>query len=262
MSELPLFYAPDIASSDILPEEEAVHALRVLRISTGSEIMLTDGKGRLYKAVVNGNNPKRCEITVTERTDILEDRPYYLHIAIAPTKNIDRIEWFCEKATEIGIDEITLLDCRFSERRHINTSRLKKVMVSAMKQSLKAKLPLLNEMTAFKEIINRPTEGGRLIAHCYEGVKTHIKDALENTISADLHTFVMIGPEGDFSTEEVQLALEHGFTPVSLGTSRLRTETAALYACIAAQLATDGNNKNNYNGKQMELNNPDTGRAT
>lgn len=222
-----LFYTPDIETSCELPDEEATHALRVLRLQPGDELTLTDGRGNFYRAVISHATNKRCTF------DVLETQPQqplwtgYIHIAIAPTKNMDRTEWFAEKATEIGIDELTFLNCRYSERRVIKTERIEKKLVSAMKQSLKARLPRLNGMTDFGAFVSQPFEGQKFIAHCYKQDKTELRDAVRTGEPA----VVMIGPEGDFSEEEVTLAMEKGFQPISLGPSRLRTETAALAAC-------------------------------
>ncbi len=222
-----LFYTPDIASNAELPEEEAGHCIRVLRLSEGDEIHLTDGKGFFYRAAIRRAHPKHCEVEVLERWAAPRLRPFQVHIAVAPTKNMDRMEWFAEKATEIGIDRITCLNCRFSERREIKTARLEKILVSAMKQSLKATLPRLTGMTDFKTFVTQPFEGRKFIAHCEEGEKRLLK----NTYRPGENALILIGPEGDFSPEEIALALANGFEPVSLGESRLRTETAALAAC-------------------------------
>ena len=222
-----IFYTPDIENSHELPEEEAAHALRVLRLQPGDEVMLTDGKGNFHRARISLAAHKRCLV------DILETLPQpplwsgHLHIALAPTKNMDRTEWFAEKATEIGIDELTFLNCRYSERKVLKAERIAKILVSAVKQSLKARTPRLNEMTDFKTFIRQPFQGQKFIAHCHEGEKTPLKDLVRKGEEA----VVLIGPEGDFSEEEVRLAEEAGFIPVSLGPSRLRTETAALVAC-------------------------------
>lgn len=222
-----IFYTPDIQSSQELPEVEAAHAIRVLRLQAGDEVMLTDGKGHFYRARISLVANKRC------LTDILETQtqpPLWsgrIHIAMAPTKNMDRNEWFAEKATEIGMDELTFLNCRYSERKVIKTERIAKIMVSAVKQSLKARVPQLNEMTDFRTFIHKPFNGQKFIAHCHEGNKVPLKDAVRKGEEA----VVLIGPEGDFSEEEVRLAHEAGFLPISLGPSRLRTETAALVAC-------------------------------
>jgi 16S rRNA (uracil1498-N3)-methyltransferase len=233
MSELPLFYAPDIESLPELPEEEAAHALRVLRLKEGDGLRLTDGRGNFYEAFIRRAHPKHCELEVGRPIPAGRLWPFRLHIAVAPTKNLDRMEWFCEKATEIGIDEITLLDCRFSERRELKTARLEKILVSAMKQSQKARLPQLHGMTSFASFLNQPFEGQKFIAHCREGEKAELKEALQGG-----NVLVLIGPEGDFSAEEVAEAGSRGFQPVALGKSRLRTETAALYACFAAHLCS------------------------
>lgn len=222
-----VFYTPDIQTRAELPEEEAAHAVRVLRLQAGDEVTLTDGKGNFYRAEISVASNKRCLV------NILETQPQeplwqgHLHIAMAPTKNMDRTEWFAEKATEIGFDELTFLNCRFSERKVIKTERIQKILVSAIKQSLKARLPLLNEMTDFDKFVRQPFNGQKFIAHCYEGEKPLLRDVSKRGQDA----LVLIGPEGDFSEEEVKLAIEQGFQPISLGRSRLRTETAALVAC-------------------------------
>lgn len=222
-----LFYTPDIALTAELPEEEAGHCIRVLRLAEGDEIRLTDGKGYFYRAAIRRAHPKHCEVDILESWPQPPLWPFKLHIAVAPTKNMDRMEWFVEKATEIGIDEITCLNCRFSERREIKPARLEKILVSAMKQSLKATLPNLTGMTDFKAFVTQPFEGRKFIAHCEKEEKTPLKQAYRPGENA----LILIGPEGDFSPEEIALALAHGFEPVSLGESRLRTETAALVAC-------------------------------
>lgn len=221
-----VFYTPDIATCPELPEEEAGHCLRVLRLGVGDEVMLADGKGCFYKAVISAATGKRCQVKVLEKT---EQQPFWkghLHLAMAPTKNMDRIEWFVEKATEIGFDELSFLNCRFSERKVIKTERIEKIVVSAMKQSLKAWKPVVNEMTDFGKFMQRDFTGQRFIAHCYEGEKPLLKDVLRSGEDA----LVLIGPEGDFSREEVEKAEAMGFRAISLGQSRLRTETAALVA--------------------------------
>lgn len=222
-----VFYTPDIQSHAELPEEEAAHAVRVLRLQAGDGVMLTDGNGNFYRAEIGAATNKRCLLNIVET---LPQEPLWsghLHLAMAPTKNMDRTEWFAEKATEIGFDELTFLNCRFSERKVIKTERIAKILVSAIKQSLKARLPKLNEMTDFNRFITQPFKGQKFIAHCYEGEKPLLKDVIRKGEDA----LVLIGPEGDFSEEEVKKAIENGFTPISLGKSRLRTETAALVAC-------------------------------
>ena len=227
-----VFYTPDMQVSNELPEEEAQHCTRVLRLNIGDEITLTDGKGNFYQAEITAATNKRCQVAIKETRYQEPLWPCHLHIAMAPTKNMDRNEWFAEKATEIGFDELTFLNCRFSERKVIKTERISKILVSAIKQSLKARLPKLNEMTDFHTFIQQDFEGQKFIAHCYEGEKKQLKEALTPGEDA----LVLIGPEGDFSEEEVQKAIEHGFVPISLGKSRLRTETAALVACHTLNL--------------------------
>ena len=222
-----IFYTPDIQNSPELPEEETAHAVRVLRLQPGDEVMLTDGTGNFYRARISLIAHKRCLVDIVETVPQPPLWSGHLHIAMAPTKNMDRTEWFAEKATEIGIDELTFLNCRYSERKVLKTERIAKILVSALKQSLKARLPRLNEMTDFKTFIQQPFSGQKFIAHCHEGEKTPLKDAVHK----GEEVVVLIGPEGDFSEEEVHLAEEAGFIPVSLGPSRLRTETAGLVAC-------------------------------
>lgn len=221
-----VFYAPDIAVNPELPEEEAGHCLRVLRLTVGDEIMLTDGKGCFYRAAISAATGKRCQVKVNE---VIPQEPFWkghLLLAMAPTKNMDRIEWFVEKATEIGFDELSFLNCRFSERKVIKTERIEKIVVSAIKQSLKARKPVVNEMVDFGRFMQREFAGQKFIAHCYEGEKPLLKDVLQPGEDA----VVLIGPEGDFSREEVEKAEAMGFRSISLGKSRLRTETAALVA--------------------------------
>ena len=222
-----IFYTPDIAVNPELPEEEAGHCIRVLRLAEGAEILLTDGKGSFYKAAITRAHAKHCEVNILESWTQEELWPFYIHIAVAPTKNMDRMEWFAEKSCEIGINEITCLNCRFSERKEVKPARLEKILVSAMKQSQKATLPILNGMTDFKKFVQQPFDGRKFIAHCEEGVKPLIKEIYKPGESV----LIMIGPEGDFSPEEIKLAMENGFEAISLGKSRLRTETAALTAC-------------------------------
>lgn len=221
-----VFYTPDIEKLNELPEEEAGHCLRVLRLRAGDEMMLTDGKGYFYKAVIRVATAKRCTFEILET---LHQPPMWkgrIHLALAPTKNMDRIEWLVEKATEIGVDEISFLQCRFSERKILKTERIERIVVSAMKQSLKARMPIIHEMMDIRAFLRQADASQKFIAHCYDEEKVFLKDTLKPVSD----TIVMIGPEGDFSTEEVTEALNLGYLPVSLGLSRLRTETAALVA--------------------------------
>jgi len=231
-----LFYVPNISGAEVvLDETESKHAIRVLRLQNGNRVQVIDGKGGFYEAEITDANPKKCRLSIVNSTLEFGKKDFHLHIAIAPTKNIERFEWFLEKATEIGIDEITPLLTSHSERKTINPDRLEKILISAMKQSLKAYLPKLNSLTTLKElIINNKTEN-KYIAYCDEIQKTHLKDL----VISGKNTLILIGPEGDFSAEEVKLAIGKGFSVVSLGNSRLRTETAGIVACHIVNLANE-----------------------
>jgi 16S rRNA (uracil1498-N3)-methyltransferase len=229
-----LFYAPGIIPPlHTLGAEESAHAVKVLRLGAGSRLRLVDGRGTLYEAEVTDASPRGCGVRVVSSVADFGRRGYRLVMGVAPTKNSERYEWFLEKATEVGLDGVVPLECANSERRVFNGARAEKVLVSAMKQSLKATLPGLEPLTAFREVVERPFEGVKLIAHCRtEGVRVPITHAL----SAGVDALILIGPEGDFTAEEVALAEANGFVAISLGTSRLRTETAALTAVVAAYL--------------------------
>ena len=238
MKEVRFFYVPDAATQTELPQEEATHALRVLRIQAGDELFLMDGKGVFYRAEVSLATNKRC---IYEVKEVMPQQPAWrghIHLAIAPTKMMDRIEWMAEKATEVGFDELTFLECRNSERKVLRVDRVEKIVVSAVKQSRKPWLPCVNAMTDFRKFVTQPFKGRKYIAHCYEEIPR--TDLFHNLSKADLQNdedvVVMIGPEGDFSIDEVQMAIDHGFVSVSLGESRLRTETAGLSAVMMAQL--------------------------
>ena len=221
-----LFYAPDIATNPVLPEEESGHCTRVLRLAEGAEIELTDGKGSFYRAVITAAHPKHCAVNILETWKPGKPWDAYIHIAVAPTKHIDRMEWFAEKCTEIGVDAITPLLCRFSERKELKTDRLRKILISAMKQSLKAVCPKLDEMTDFKSFVTRPFGGEKYIAHCHDGER-HL---LTDSYSPGHDALVLIGPEGDLSDSEYDSASESGFKPVTLGKSVMRCDTAALFS--------------------------------
>jgi len=228
-----LFYTPDLQDNTYrLSEEESKHCVRVLRLTEGESLFLIDGKGLFCEAVIINANPKACLLQVRDKKSNYGKRDYQLIIGVSPTKNIDRYEWFLEKATEIGIDAVIPLLSRYSERKEIKPERLEKVMISAMKQSIKAYLPVLNPMQTFKKTITIPFAGQRFIAHCNEGEKVLLRDA----VIKGKDVFILIGPEGDFSTDEVEMAVNEGFIPISLGDSRLRTETAALVACHTVNL--------------------------
>lgn len=232
-----LFYTPLLKPENkefFLDENESKHAIRVLRLTKGSAVVLIDGVGGLYQAEILDPNPKRTILTIVDVQSEFQKSAYSLHIAMAPTKNMDRVEWFLEKATEIGLQEFTPIITSRSERKDIKLERLEKVAVSAMKQSLKAYLPKLNPAVTLKQFFQQDLTAyqTKAIAHCEEGEKVY----LSQTCQAKQQYLILIGPEGDFSTEEINLALQNGFTALSLGNSRLRTETAALMACAEVSL--------------------------
>ena len=236
MKEMRFFYVPNVQDNGELPEEEAMHALRVLRLKSGHEIMLTDGIGNFYKAEITVAATRKCVFKLLETIPQTPIWRGHLHLVVSPTKMMERMEWLVEKATEIGFDRISFINCDNSERRVIKVKRLEKIAVSAMKQSRKAWKPIIDEIVSFDELVAESTEGLRYIAHCYEEIK---KVDLFNQLSIsdkDEDVTVFIGPEGDFSLSEVKKAIDAGFVSVSLGESRLRTETAALYSVMMANL--------------------------
>jgi len=225
-----IFYTPDITqNSYTLNEEESKHCVRVLRLTIGDIVNLVDGKGGFYTAEITSDNPKKVSLSVLKVETEFHKRNHYLHIAVAPTKNIDRIEWFLEKATELGIDEITPVITDRSERRVVKEDRLNKVITSAVKQSIKAYHPKLNDAISFEAFLREPFDGNRLIAHCIDkGEKQYIS----KLVAPHQKYLILIGPEGDFTPNEVDLALNKGFKALTLGDNRLRTETAALSVCF------------------------------
>lgn len=226
-----LFYAPEITPPDYtLSEEESKHCVRVLRLKAGDPIHLTDGRGALYRARVVDDHPKRCRVEIEDETNPFEPLGYSLTMAVAPTKNNERYEWFLEKATEVGVARFIPLETEHSERRVFKAERSEKVIVSAMKQSIKAFKPQLAPLTTFNELLDMPFEGRKLIAHCDEAVRAEGKQYLASTLKKGEQALILIGPEGDFSKEEVARAVERGFEEITLGTQRLRTETAAVVA--------------------------------
>lgn len=275
MKEVRYFYVPDAANQVELPAEEATHALRVLRLKGGDEIFLMDGEGSFFRAEVTAASSKRCLYEIKEEMPQQRAWKGHIHLAIAPTKMMERIEWMAEKATEIGFDELSFLNCQFSERKVVKTTRIDKIVISAVKQSHKAWKPVVNELVSFKEFIQTPRPGRKFICHCYEEVEkkdffteisgilneahapaatessnADVATAASESPTADVATVasesptadvaditVLVGPEGDFSIDEVRLALENGYESVSLGTSRLRTETAGLVAVHMAHIA-------------------------
>lgn len=257
MKEVRYFYVPEAATQVELPAEEATHALRVLRLKGGDEIFLMDGEGSFYRAEVTAASSKRCLYEIKETMPQERAWKGHIHLAIAPTKMMERIEWMAEKATEIGFDELSFLNCQFSERKVVKTPRIDKIVISAVKQSHKAWKPVVNELESFKDFIQTPRPGRKFICHCYEEIEkkdffreisslSNGADAKSASSSASADTndasssadiTVLVGPEGDFSIDEVRLALENGYESVSLGTSRLRTETAGLVAVHMAHIA-------------------------
>jgi len=237
MKEVRYFYVPDAEKNNELPQEEATHALRVLRLKSGDDMFIMDGTGNFYHAEVSLATNKKCLYEIKETLPQNKTWKGHIHLAIAPTKNMDRIEWMTEKATEIGFDELTFLNCTFSERKVLRTERIEKIVVSAVKQSRKPWKPIVNEMISFKDFISTPRKGRKFIAHCYQEIE---KNDLFDSINSDKENesiTVLVGPEGDFSIEEVRLAIENGYESISLGQSRLRTETAGLMAVTMSQLS-------------------------
>lgn len=223
-----LFYTPDIAETLTLPELESGHCVRVLRLAEGDEIGLIDGRGTFYRAAIELAHNKRCKVRIVEQQAQPTHWAGHIEIAIAPTKNLDRMEWMAEKTTEMGVDAIVPLLCRFSERKELKIERIEKIVVSAMKQSLKAVLPRVDEMTPFERYVQEPFDGQKFIAHCYKDEERRL---LSQAYQPGSSARILIGPEGDFSPEEVKLAIDNGYIPISLGASRLRTETAGVAAC-------------------------------
>ncbi|MFD2550977.1 16S rRNA (uracil(1498)-N(3))-methyltransferase [Bizionia sediminis] len=224
-----LFYNPDITASTksfSFDKEESKHIVKVLRKNVGDLLQITNGKGWLFTATIEANNPKKCTVAITNNA-FQSPRPYQLHLAVAPTKMNDRYAWFLEKATEIGVTHITPIICDHSERKTIKLERFEKIIQAAMKQSLQTYLPELRPAVLFSEFINQPFAGNTFIAHCEEQAKKSLKSVLK----PETHTTILIGPEGDFSVKEIETALKNNFIPVTLGTTRLRTETAAIVAC-------------------------------
>lgn len=219
-----IFYAPDIQSINELPEDESAHAIRVLRHQEGDMINVVDGLGNWYHCRITVAHPKHCALEIVS-SEQASHWPYQVEMVVAPTKNLDRIEWFVEKATEMGLDRFVPIKCRFSERKELKVDRLRKIAISAMKQSLKAQLPEIDEMTDIRQVLEDSFEGQKFIAHC---IDSEPRKLLSHLIKPDTPVRILIGPEGDFSQEEISLAIKNNYIPISLGDQRLRTETAAL----------------------------------
>ena len=237
MKESRFFYVPDAVNQRELPSDEAMHAMRVLRLKEGDEIFLMDGQGSYFKAKITVAATHHCFYEILEQQPQQPQWEGHLHLAIAPTKMMERMEWMVEKATEVGVDEISFLNCTFSERKLVKVPRLDKIVISAVKQSHKAWKPVLHDMESFKAFVSQPRAGRKYIAHCYEEVpRQSLFDELRKP-SDDKDVTVLVGPEGDFSIEEVKLAMDYGYQSVDLGKSRLRTETAGLSVVMMMQLS-------------------------
>lgn len=220
-----------------LDDMEARHCLQVLRKKEGDSLIFVDGQGGYYEGVIDEIGKKNCSVRIVKKTSNYQQAKVNIHIAIAPTKNIGRFEWFLEKATEIGVNKITPLYCQRSERNKIRLDRLEKILLSAMKQSLKAYLPLLEPITNFQSFLDHPSLKAEscFIAHCAEGVKSHLKD----NYHPGSDVTILIGPEGDFSEKEIEMARAKAIKEISLGPSRLRTETAGIVACHIINLLNE-----------------------
>lgn len=232
-----LFYNPDIheaTSSFTFDKEESKHIVKVLRKSVGDVLYITNGLGWMFDAEIINADIKKCQANISNAKQHPK-REYKLHLAVAPTKMNDRFEWFLEKATEIGIDTITPILCDHSERKVIKLDRFEKILQSAMKQSLQCYLPTINELTPFNNFVNQDFEGQKYIAHCEDSDRKLLK----NQLKPDQDIVILIGPEGDFSVKEIETALQHNFIPVTLGNTRLRTETAAIAACYSVAFVNE-----------------------
>lgn len=228
------FFAPDIASCPVLPPEESRHAVRVLRMRPGDEVVVVDGKGFRYLCTMADPHPDHALLSVGERIEVPRPWPCDITLAIAPTKHIDRMEWLVEKLVEIGVDRIVPLRCARSERKELKEERLRKIAVSAVKQSLKARLPLIGPVTPIKTFLAEDFgQAQKMVCYCDDATERKV---LARTCIPGLPVTVLIGPEGDFSPEEIQMAIARGFVPVTLGDQRLRTETAAVFAVAAVHV--------------------------
>ncbi len=233
-----LFYSPDLNKSDsqfTFPQEESRHIMKVLRKKEGDTLYITDGKGYLYDAKIILADLKRCKVEIVSRKK-KHPKMYWLHLVVAPTKMNDRFEWFLEKATEIGVNEITPIICERSERKVLKIERMEKVIRSAMKQSLQTYLPKFNKPISFADYMAQPQKGLQFIAHCEDEEKLELK----RRVAADKDVTILIGPEGDFTRSEIKMAYDKGYLPVSLGKNRLRTETAGIVACTTVAMINNG----------------------
>ncbi len=234
---MPLFYTTHITGNQaVLEGDEARHCSQVLRMRTGEELALVDGQGGYFKGILSEIGKRDCKVEIRETRLEYGKRSYRVHLAVAPTKNMARWEWMLEKATEMGVDQLTPLLTKRSERIHVRVERLEKIAVSAMKQSEQAYLPMVSEPMDFKDLVTRAAYPQRFIPHCLEGVKSPLSQNCE----PDKDVLVLIGPEGDFTPEELELALSLGFLPADLGPTRLRTETAGIVALAAVHFVNSG----------------------
>lgn len=237
------FFSPEIAETLLLPESDSSHAVRVLRLSQGDKIEVVDGKGNRYKCIITDAHQKKTRVEILEMEKIVPSWNKKITVAVAPTKHLDRMEWLVEKLTEIGFDRFVPLRCRFSERKELKSERLEKIAVSAMKQSLKATLPVIEEITPFSNFIENDKSEQKFIAYCNPDIPRRVLaneyDPLTSSVT------ILIGPEGDFSENEIDLALSSGYCPVTLGESRLRTETAALMACATFHIVDSISSQSN-----------------
>lgn len=229
------FYAPDIAETGLLPEQESMHCCRVLRMKSGDTIQVTDGKGKRMQCEILESHPRHTSVEILHTDEVSPWWGFRLEVCVAPSKNIDRIEWFIEKAVEIGIDRIVLMKTSRSERKTVKVERLNKIAISAMNQSLKTTLPKITEITDFKTVIGDGFNGSRYMGYCDDSIP--LLRFTDDYNGGDVR--IMIGPEGDFSPEEVEAAMKAGYRPVTFGGSRLRLETAALYCTVAAHVKGD-----------------------
>jgi 16S rRNA (uracil1498-N3)-methyltransferase len=229
-----IFFAPGISGSIYrLDERESRHCIRVLRMERGTPVKLIDGSGNLYEGIIDIPDPKGCQIRIDKVINDFETRPYRLHIAISPLKNPERFEFFIEKSVEIGVDEITPVICKNTEKQTVKEERINNIIISAMKQSIKAKITLFNKLCSFDDFIVRSLSGTKIIAHCNPNDE---RKGIGEVYSKGKDAVILIGPEGDFSFDEIRSASGNGFLPVHLGMSRLRTETAGIAACHSVYL--------------------------
>ena len=226
-----LFFEIDIEISKSLSEDESRHATKVLRLKNGDDVEVIDGKGNIFYCRIANADSSACGVEIISQKKQYQ-KPYFLELVIAPTKNMDRVEWLVEKCVEIGVDSFVFIETKNSERSKLRLDRLQKIAISAMKQSKNYFMPSFSELKKIEDVINQDFKGQRFIAHCFENDKKHLKQLLK----ANSRYQILIGPEGDFTQQEIEKAISKDFTPASLGENRLRTETAALLACAVVSI--------------------------